>query len=261
LARNDFISSAELEREFSCKKDHMPCALNCHLMREKLFRNLLDKLNIKRSIHCLHVNDKFLWTISCLSRKRQLSLFHIGFLRIKLFGPWWWLWCPLHALKFRLSVIFKHLLLVSSYDVIKKIGLPWQIWMKSRHDTSFPCFCSSVRICGAKCSVSCYGRFQESPLLRFIRHHSHSQSAITCIHFTDISVFVCISGSWWTPLLGYSWRLSRPNLNRSKHWNTLVFLKASLPQRVCNTSWLSVDAFNTNSDVQSLLHDSSYKHN
>jgi hypothetical protein len=45
----------------------------------------------------------------------------------------------------------------------------------------------------------------------FIRHHSESLSTISPHHFTDIFDCVCISRGWRTPLLGSSWRFSRPS--------------------------------------------------
>jgi hypothetical protein len=35
-----------------------------------------------------------------------------------------------------------------SCKAIKKLGLSWQVWLKSWHYVSLRCFCSSVRLCG-----------------------------------------------------------------------------------------------------------------
>jgi hypothetical protein len=76
-------------------------------------------------------------------------------LQTKLFGPWWWLWGPLHALTFHLWVILKHPWLIPSYNAIKKTGivLAWCefLFLLLIHETLWDKLC-----------VNLHGGFDES---------------------------------------------------------------------------------------------------
>jgi hypothetical protein len=56
-------------------------------------------------------------------KKCDQHVFDLGLLQTKLFGPWWWLWGPLHTLTFRLWVILKYPWLIPSYNAFKKTGI------------------------------------------------------------------------------------------------------------------------------------------
>jgi hypothetical protein len=116
--------------------------------------------------------------------------------------------------------------------------------MKSWHDASLCYFCSSLSLCGTnfeqiltfpKCSWTLW---QIVSLLMFnssaINLRAYRPSGITISRtFATMYAFRRVEGR---PLLGSSWKFSHPSSNRLNRSDTLLQLKGSSPQRVCDIS-------------------------
>jgi hypothetical protein len=110
----------------------------------------------------------------------------------------------------------------------RKHGLSWQVWIKFCHDVSLLCFCSSVRLCGTNfVQIFLFRKYlwkiwRIVSLLMFnssdiILRASRRPRVTISRTFAIFSVFREVEGR---PLLGSSWRSSRPSLNRS-HWQLM----------------------------------------
>jgi hypothetical protein len=159
--------------------------------------------------------------------------FDLGLFQTKLVGPRWLLWGPCILWCF-VSGAYPNIYDSSPVTMqSRKLGLSWQVWVKSWHDMGLRCFCSSVRLCGTNSAQiflfrkSSWRIWRIVSLLMFnssdiiLRDNRRSHVTISRI-FTIVSAFRKVEGR---PLLGSSWRSWHASLNRWNHSNTLLRLR------------------------------------
>jgi hypothetical protein len=238
-----FTTSSKWEGALSCNKDRLPTARNCGLTQEMHFNKSSHILNVENIIVSLSFMHKFfmnhlvcqkMWPTWFCSWTSANDTFWVVVMTSRSIA------CPEVSSLSHIEIPMTYLQLRCSqehWDCLDKsgwsLGMMWASVVSAR-----PWVSVGQTLRRPSSSLSLHGGFDKSSPYRCLTRLTSFAEPISDFlspfhgHLQLFPPFE-VEGH---PLLGSSWRYLRPALNRLNHSDTLLWLKASSPGRVCNIS-------------------------